>query len=107
MKIGNYNVDDVLFKMYIRSIIAIATHPFESLYDDRRWQLHCRILESVELEHRFKVYRNTTPTKLETPSRTSSSLPPPVHLKSAPDKQDVMDFNLALKKEVELFLKDY
>ena len=108
MKIGEYEVDDVLFKMYVRSIInaRVFSHLYTNETDDRRWQMHCKILESIGLEHRFKVYRDTTPTKLETPNRTTP-LPPPVHLKPPADEQDVRDFNLALEKEVELLLQDY
>ena len=101
MKIGNYKVDNKLFEMYVRSIIGIRAGQIE--LEDERWKIHCLILQSIGLEHRFAVYGGR-PSKLQTPTRVGRTWE---RTRSGIECPEVTKFDNALSTEVELFLKDY
>lgn len=105
MHIGNYDVDRKLFQMYVRAIIAIRNSPFEECYEQSRWDIHCRILESVGLRQGGAAY-NDSPSRMQTPTRksvaTSDNHPEPF----MPRKPaEVEAFNDALHAEADLYLK--
>lgn len=108
MIIGGYDVDNKLFERYIRAITAVKANPFEAKYDDERWNVHNRILESVGLRRGGSAYCDS-PSRMQTPTRLNArrSLEALPHVSSFPDNVAARKFNDALRAEVEEFLENY